>query len=92
MFNVVKTHFEKSELLTNARAIDLGSHASMGEFAKAVDVVTDELNKYYSLMKKREVTVQLAPQNQAKSESRPKFKKELKKKNKKKFLKKKVRT
>uniref|UniRef100_A0AC34GS56 Uncharacterized protein n=1 Tax=Panagrolaimus sp. ES5 TaxID=591445 RepID=A0AC34GS56_9BILA len=97
VFSVLKIHFEKVELLINAREIDIQSFANLDDFGKAVDGVTDDLNKCYVVLKKAEANVEEEKMNgDVKAdvkEGKKKFEKMKKKKNqhmKKKFLKKKV--
>uniref|UniRef100_A0AC35FMN8 CRISPR type III A-associated protein Csm2 n=1 Tax=Panagrolaimus sp. PS1159 TaxID=55785 RepID=A0AC35FMN8_9BILA len=54
VFAVLKGHFEKIELLVNAREIDIQSFSNLDEFAKSVDGITDGLNKCYAALKKSE--------------------------------------
>uniref|UniRef100_A0AC34G6U9 Uncharacterized protein n=1 Tax=Panagrolaimus sp. ES5 TaxID=591445 RepID=A0AC34G6U9_9BILA len=97
VFSVLKIHFEKVELLINAREIDIQSFANLDDFAKAVDGVTDDLNKCYVALKKAEANVEEEKMNGDEKvdvkEGKKKLEKMKKKKNqhmKKKFLKKKV--
>jgi nucleolar complex protein 2 len=93
VFAVLKVHFEKVELLINAREIDLRSFSSLDEFAKAVDDITDDLNRSYDAMKKAETNVAVdekKPESLTKGTNEKAGKK--KKPHKKKFMKKKTST
>uniref|UniRef100_A0A914YE79 Nucleolar complex protein 2 homolog n=1 Tax=Panagrolaimus superbus TaxID=310955 RepID=A0A914YE79_9BILA len=95
VFTVLKGHFEKVELLINAREMDIQSFANLDDFAKAIDGVTSDLNKCYVALKKAEATgeEEKNDENGDAKDGKKKFEKMKKNKKqhmKKKFLKKKV--